>query len=60
MLFRKKKTKGGLLALLDKMLFFSAVVPPGYIIYRFIRWYLRQDAVSATDFESYSDSDDSN
>ena len=28
-------------------MFFSAVVPPGYIIYRFIRWYLRQDTLVA-------------
>jgi len=28
-------------------MFFSAVVPPGYIIYRFIRWYLKQDTLVA-------------
>ncbi len=43
MLCRKKNK--GMLHWLDKIMFFSAVVPPGYIIYRFIRWYLRQDAV---------------
>ncbi|MFA6212059.1 MAG: hypothetical protein WCT03_18240 [Candidatus Obscuribacterales bacterium] len=39
---RKKKTKG-LLHLLDRIMFFSAVVPPGYIIYRFVRWFIRQE-----------------
>jgi hypothetical protein len=33
-------------------MFFSAVVPPGYIIFRFIRWYLRQDAVSERDVDN--------
>jgi hypothetical protein len=39
---RKKKTKGWL-HLLDRIMFFSAVVPPGYIIYRFVRWFIRQE-----------------
>jgi hypothetical protein len=31
-------------------MFFSAVVPPGYIIYRFVRWFVRQeDGLSKSD-----------
>lgn len=46
---RKKKTKGWL-HLLDRIMFFSAVVPPGYIIYRFVRWFVRQeDGLSKSD-----------
>lgn len=42
MLCRKKKKCKGIMAVIDRLLFFSSLVPPAYIIYRFIRWYVRQ------------------
>lgn len=57
MLCRKKKCKG-IMAVIDRLLFFSSLVPPAYIIYRFIRWYVRQaevvDDVGNADSESAS------
>lgn len=43
MLCRKKKKCKGIMAVIDRLLFFSSLVPPAYIIYRFIRWYVRQN-----------------
>lgn len=44
------------MAVIDRLLFFSSLVPPAYIIYRFIRWYVRQaevvDDVGNADSES--------
>lgn len=46
------------MAVIDRLLFFSSLVPPAYIIYRFIRWYVRQaevvDDVGNADSESAS------
>ncbi len=46
----RKKTNKGILGLLDKILMFSFIIPPGYIIYRFVRWYCSQD--DGEDFDS--------
>lgn len=52
-MFRKKKTnKKGLMAILDRLMMLSVIIPPGYIIYRFIRWYSHQDE---TDNENYGE-----
>ncbi|MBK7746837.1 MAG: hypothetical protein IPP57_10425 [Candidatus Obscuribacter sp.] len=42
MICRKKNNKG-ILGLLDRIMLFSFIIPPGYIIYRFVRWYVSQD-----------------
>lgn len=42
----KRKTKKragkskGLMGLLDKLMLLSVIIPPGYIIFRFCRWYV--------------------
>ena len=39
----RKKKSGGFMALLDRLMMLSVIIPPGYIIYRFIRWYSQQE-----------------
>jgi hypothetical protein len=45
----RKKTKGkskgkkGLMAVIDRFMLLSVLLPPGYLLYRFVRWYLKQD-----------------
>lgn len=54
-MFRKKKTKRkGLMALLDRLMMLSVIIPPGYIIYRFIRWYSHQDEPDSDDYGTES------
>ncbi|MBI5175017.1 MAG: hypothetical protein SFV17_25035 [Candidatus Obscuribacter sp.] len=44
MLKRKTKKRAGksrgLMGLLDKLMLLSVIIPPGYIIFRFCRWYV--------------------
>ena len=44
-LIRKKckARKTGLMALIDRFMLLSVLAPPGYLLYRFVRWYLKQD-----------------
>lgn len=39
----RKKGKTGLMALIDRFMLLSVMLPPGYLLYRFVRWYLKQD-----------------
>ncbi len=43
MVICRKKNNKGILGLLDRIMLFSFIIPPGYIIYRFVRWYVSQD-----------------
>jgi hypothetical protein len=31
------------MALIDRFMLLSVLVPPGYLLYRFVRWYVKQD-----------------
>jgi hypothetical protein len=47
----RKKEKLGLMALIDRFMLLSVILPPGYLLYRFVRWYMKQDN-GAQDVES--------
>lgn len=38
-----KKRQKGLMALIDRFMLMSVLLPPGYLLYRFVRWYIKQD-----------------
>ncbi len=38
-----KKGKKGLMAIIDRFMLLSVLLPPGYLLYRFVRWYMKQD-----------------
>lgn len=38
-----KSRKKGLMYVIDRFMLLSVLVPPGYLLYRFVRWYVRQD-----------------
>jgi len=31
------------MAVIDRFMLLSVLLPPGYLLYRFVRWYLKQD-----------------
>jgi len=31
------------MALIDRFMLLSVLLPPGYLLYRFVRWYVKQD-----------------
>ena len=41
----KKKTKKKF-GLFDRLMLLSLILPPGYIIYRFVRWYCREESIT--------------
>lgn len=38
-----KSKKKGLMYLIDRLMLLSVLLPPGYLAYRFVRWYVKQD-----------------
>lgn len=38
-----KTRKTGLMGLIDRFMLLSVLMPPGYLLYRFVRWYIKQD-----------------
>jgi hypothetical protein len=41
----RKKGKTGLMAIIDRFMLLSVLLPPGYLLYRFVRWYVKQDDI---------------
>ena len=46
---KTKRKKSGLLAIIDRFMMLSVLIPPGYILYRFVRWYVNQDNAALDD-----------
>jgi hypothetical protein len=33
------------MAIIDRFMLLSVLLPPGYLLYRFVRWYVKQDDI---------------